>query len=431
MAASPNETVLKYLFPVIDPSTDGWCREARILRWLTLVWLALGLITLFSASYPTALAESGSGWRYLVIQCLWIFIGLSAFNWIVRRPLDRLVRLSGLGFMAGLGLLLMTLVPTLGITVNGATRWLAVGPFLVQPSELMKPLMILQAARVFGFWPRLSWSTRGLWLGLFALLVGMVLLQPNLSTAAICGLALWLVALASGLPLRALMATAGGGLGVVLLSLSANPYQRERITAFLNPWADPMGNGYQLIQSLLAIASGGWLGSGFGFSQQKLFYLPIQYTDFIFAVFAEEFGFIGSCLLLLFLCSYATVGMVVALRTRSPLQRLTAIGAVVLLVGQALLNIGVAVGMMPTTGLPFPLFSYGGSSMIANLVLAGMLVRVAREMNEAGVVPLSPQAAGIPVSPTPVAESWLRIPSLPAEPSETVGRQSSGYNGGR
>ena len=192
-----------------------------------------------------------------------------------------------------------------------------------------------------------------------------------------------------------------------------------------------MGNGYQLIQSLLAIASGGWLGSGFGFSQQKLFYLPIQYTDFIFAVFAEEFGFIGSCLLLLFLCSYATVGMVVALRTRSPLQRLTAIGAVVLLVGQALLNIGVAVGMMPTTGLPFPLFSYGGSSMIANLVLAGMLVRVAREMNEAGVVPLSPQAAGIPVSSTPVAESWLRIPSLPAEPSETVGRQSSGYNGGR
>jgi cell division protein FtsW len=394
MDVPPSGTILKYVFPVIDPSADSWCREARVLRWLTLLWLGIGLITLFSASYPTALVETGMGWRYVIIQCLWIFLGLSAFNWIVRQPLERLVRLSGLVFMMGLGLLAMTLVPALGITVNGATRWLAVGPFLVQPSELMKPLMILQAARIFGFWPRLPWTTRGLWLSLFALMVSMVLLQPNLSTAAICGLALWLVALGSGLPLRALMSTAISGFGVVLLSLSANPYQRERITAFLNPWADPMGNGYQLIQSLLAIASGGLLGSGFGFSQQKLFYLPIQYTDFIFAVFAEEFGFVGSCLLLLFLCTYGTVGMVVALRTKSPLQRLTAIGAVVLLVGQALLNIAVAVGMMPTTGLPFPLFSYGGSSMIANLILAGLLVRVAREMNEASVVTLQPQAAG-------------------------------------
>lgn len=404
-------TILKVVFPVIDPSADSWCREARVLRWLTLVWLGLGLITLFSASYPTALVEAGTGWRYLIIQCLWVFLGLSAFNWIVRQPLERLVRLSGLIFMVGLGLLTMTLIPALGITVNGATRWLAVGPFLVQPSELMKPLMILQAARIFGLWPRLSWATRGLWLSLFALLVSMVLLQPNLSTAAICGLALWLVALGAGLPLRALMGTAIAGFGVMLLSLSANPYQRERITAFLNPWADPMGNGYQLIQSLLAIASGGLLGSGFGFSQQKLFYLPIQYTDFIFAVFAEEFGFVGSCLLLLFLCTYATVGMVVALRTRSPLQRLTAIGAIVLLVGQALLNIAVAVGMMPTTGLPFPLFSYGGSSMIANLTLAGLLVRVAREMNEASVVTLQPQT----VDPEPdpqAAAGRFPYPSL-------------------
>ena len=411
MDIAANGRFLKYLFPVLDPSTAAWSREARLLRWLTLLWLGLGLITLFSASYATALAESGTGWRYLVVQLLWIFLGLTGFNWIVQRPLDQLVRLSGIGFMVGLGLLLLTLMPALGITINGATRWLAVGPFLIQPSELMKPLMILQAARIFGLWSRLSWSTRGLWLSLFAFLVGIVLLQPNLSTAAICGLALWLMALAAGLPLRMLGGTAVGGVLVVALSLSANPYQRERITAFLDPWADPMGNGYQLIQSLLAIASGGWWGSGFGFSQQKLFYLPIQYTDFIFSVYAEEFGFVGSCLLLLFLCGYATVGMVVALRGQSPLQRLTATGAVILLVGQALLNIAVAVGMVPTTGLPFPLFSYGGSSMIANLTLASLLVRVAREMNEATVVSLE---TGAPDRP---AAAPIPFPTPPRDPS--------------
>ncbi|WP_008311875.1 FtsW/RodA/SpoVE family cell cycle protein [Leptolyngbya sp. PCC 6406] len=380
--------VLKYFFPLIDPATATWSGEARLLRWLTLLWLGIGLVALFSASYPTALSEGVQGWRYLAVQGLWIFLGLTVFNWIVQQPLERLVRLSGLGFLGMLGVLLLTLLPAVGITVNGATRWLAVGPFLLQPSELLKPFLILQAARVFGLWPRLSWANRGLWLGLFAFSVGVVLLQPNLSTATICGLTLWLIAWAAGLPLRMLGSTALGGMVVVGLSLSANAYQRERISAFLNPWADPMGSGYQLIQSLLAIASGGLWGSGFGFSQQKLFYLPIQYTDFIFAVYAEEFGFVGCCLLLLFLCSYATVGMVVAQRARSPLQRLTAIGTVVLLVGQALFNIAVTVGLVPTTGLPFPLFSYGGSSMVANLMMAALLVRVAREVNEAGVVTL-------------------------------------------
>lgn len=384
----------RYWLPLVDPEVGTWGRWARILRWLTLVWLAVGLVALFSASYTVALGEGGPGWRYLGIQCLWIFLGLVGFNWVVQRPLESLIRLSGIGFLALVGLMMLTLIPTLGVTVNGATRWLAVGPFLVQPSELLKPMMVLQAARVFGQWHRLPWTDRGLWLGLFALGVAVILLQPNLSTAAICGITLWLIALAAELPLGALGLTALGGVGVLVLSLGANPYQRERITSFLNPWADPMGNGYQLIQSLLAIASGGLWGSGFGFSQQKLYYLPIQYTDFIFAVFAEEFGFVGCGLLLLLLCLYGSVGIGVALGARSSLQRLTATGAVVLLVGQALFNIAVTVGVVPTTGLPLPLISYGGSSMVANLLLAALLVRVAREVQGGGVVPLASFTSG-------------------------------------
>lgn len=394
-------TALLRFLPLFDPTTAHWSREARLIRWLTLVWLGLGLITLFSASYPVALSEGGFGGRYLLIQLLWVFLGLSLFNWVVRQPLTRLVQLSGVGFFVLIGLLLLTLMPT-GITINGATRWLAIGPFLIQPSELLKPLLLLQAARVFGRWSGLTIATRALWLTLFAFAIAVILLQPNLSTAAICGLCLWFVALAAGLPYRALGTTALSGVMIVGLSLKANPYQWERITSFLNPWADPMGNGYQLIQSLLAIGSGGWFGSGFGFSQQKLFYLPIQYTDFIFSVYAEEFGFVGSCVLLSLIVGYGTLAMHIATQAQHRLQRLTATGAMVLLVGQALLNIGVAAGALPTTGLPLPLFSYGGSSMIASLTTAALLVRVARELSEDNVVAL-PTPSGPDHSPMNVS----------------------------
>lgn len=158
---------------------------------------------------------------------------------------------------------------------------------------------------------------------------------------------------------------------------------------FLNPFIDARGQGYQLVQSLLAIGSGGGRGVGFGLSQQKLFYLPIQHTDFIFAVFAEEFGFIGCLSFLLLLLSYASVGTYVALRSQNLIKRLIAIGATFALVGQSLLNIGVTTGVLPTTGLPLPLFSYGGSSVISSLICAALLVRVARESKEAEVVSMT------------------------------------------
>jgi cell division protein FtsW len=146
-----------------------------------------------------------------------------------------------------------------------------------------------------------------------------------------------------------------------------------------------------LVQSLIAIGSGGLWGKGFGLSQQKLFYLPIQYTDFIFAIFAEEFGFIGCVLLLLMLMVYATLALLVAFNARNSVFRLVAIGAMILMVGQSLLNIGVATGALPTTGLPLPLISYGGNSMITSLFIAGLLIRVARESSEAEVLPFQGQ----------------------------------------
>ncbi|MBE9108304.1 FtsW/RodA/SpoVE family cell cycle protein [Nodosilinea sp. LEGE 07298] len=376
------------LVPWIDSTVGQWSAEARWLRWLTFLWLGGGLLVLFSASYALAVVEHGYGLHYVMVQVLWVAIGLVIFNRIVHTSLDRLIQGSGIVLLVLVGLVALTLIPSLGVTVNGATRWLPLGPFMIQPSELIKPCLVLQGARLFGRWPQLTWPTRLTWLGIFAAILGLILIQPNLSTAAICGLTLWLIALAAGIPYSYLLLTAGSGLLAAGVSISLKTYQRQRIISFLNPWADPGDQGYQLVQSLLAIGSGGFWGQGFGLSQQKLYSLPIQYTDFIFAVFAEEFGFVGCLVLLMLLSVYASVALLVALRLKQPLHRLVAVGAMVVLVGQSLLNMGVATGILPTTGLPFPLLSYGGSSMVASLVTAGLLVRAAREINLEAPVPL-------------------------------------------
>lgn len=348
----------------------------------------MGLAVLFSASYPSADAEFGDGLYYFKRQLIWVVLGLVGFNLLVRTPLRYLLGVTHWFVLLLLVFILITRIPGVGTTVNGATRWLSLGPVPLQPSELIKPFLVLQSSRVFGHWERLTWRVRLLWLGIFVTVLLGILVQPNLSTAALCGITLWLVALAAGLPFSYLGGTALGGFLLAVISVSINPYQWRRITSFIDPWADSMNDGYQLVQSLLAVGSGSIWGSGFGLSQQKLFYLPIQYTDFIFAVFAEEFGFAGSVLLLLLLMAYATLAVSVAIKAPNKVHQLVAMGSMILIVGQSLLNIGVATGVLPTTGLPFPFFSYGGSSMISSLVSAGLLIRVAREASEAEVVPL-------------------------------------------
>lgn len=410
---------LHRLIPFFDPSVKEWALEARILRWLTFMWLGLGLVVLYSASYPIADADFGDGLYYVKRQLVWVVIGLVGFSLIVHSPLRYVQGIAHWCLFGLMGLLFMTLLPGLGTTINGATRWLVIGGVPIQPSELLKPFLVLQGARIFSQWGRLNWATRLLWLGVFACILLGILLQPNLSTTALCGITLWLLALAAGLPYLHLMtaALAGGSLGV--LSIATREYQRRRVLSFLDPWQDPRGDSYQLVQSLLAIGSGGPWGSGFGLSQQKLFYLPIQYTDFIFAVFAEEFGLIGGVLLIVFLGAYATLALRIVIKAQRPVHQLVAMGAMIFLVGQSLLNIGVATGALPTTGLPFPMFSYGGNSMIASLLLAGLLIRVAREGSEAEVVSLGDHrrkaAKRLLAANTPGMSTTLAHRSAPSE----------------
>ena len=379
----------QYIIPIFDPDVKNWSAEARLLRWMTFLWLSVGLVVLFSASYALADSRFDNGLYYFIRQLIWLWIGLIGFNFLVRLPIEKLLKIAPWMILLVLGLILITLIPGLGANINGATRWIKIGPILLQPSEFMKPFLVLQGAAVFGGWPRLNVNQRLTWIAIFGLILAGILLQPNLSTTALCGITLWLIALASGLPLSYMTSTALLGLTMAVVSVTFREYQRKRILSFLDPWQDPRGDGYQLVQSLLAIGSGGTTGSGYGLSQQKLFYLPFPDTDFIFAVFGEEFGFIGGILLLIMLFLYATLALIVAVKCRHRIKKLVAIGAMVILIGQSLLNIGVATGSLPTTGLPFPLFSYGGSSSLASLFLAALLIRVAREENDPDPVPTS------------------------------------------
>ncbi|MBU7582262.1 MAG: FtsW/RodA/SpoVE family cell cycle protein [Nostoc sp. TH1S01] len=379
---------LTRLIPIFDNSVTSWALEARLLRWLTLIWLFFGLIVLYSASYPVADARQGDGLYYFKRQIIWVLVSLIAFNFIVNLPLRKILRVSHWFLAVFLLLIFVTLVPGLGKKAFDAARWIAIGPIPIQPSELIKPFLVLQSARLFGQWEQIPWRVRLTWIGIFGLVLLGILAQPNLSTTALCGMTIWLIALAAGLPYKYLAGTAIGGVLLAVLSISIKEYQRKRVMSFLNPWADATGDGYQLVQSLLAVGSGQTWGVGYGFSQQKQFFLPIQDTDFIFAVFAEEFGFVGSIALLLMLAAFTTLGLIVALKAKNPINRLVAIGVTIVMIGQSLLHIAVATGALPTTGLPLPMFSYGGNSMIASLVAAALLIRVARESNEAKVVPL-------------------------------------------
>jgi cell division protein FtsW len=372
-----------------------WPAETRLLVGLTALWSLVGLLVLTSASWWVADREMGDAAYYLKRQLLWLLASWALFWLAIRTSLRRWLHFGALGLLVGVVLVAATLV--IGSTVNGASRWLVLGPVQIQPTELVKPFVVLQGAVLFSHWRRIGLDQKLLWLAIFGGLILLILKQPNLSTAALTGLLLWLMALAAGLSLPLLLGAAGAGGLVGIASIALNTYQRLRVTSFLDPWKDAQGNGYQLVQSLLAIGSGGPFGQGFGLSTQKLQYLPIQATDFIFAVYAEEFGFVGCLMFLLFLAAFAFVGLRVALACRSNQHRLVAIGCTALLVGQSILNIAVASGAIPTTGLPLPMVSYGGNSLLMSLFVAGLLIRCGLESS--GLETARPRRRRPPAAP--------------------------------
>ena len=362
------------LFPL---KWEIWPYEGKILIILIGIWSISGLFILGSASWWVASKEMGDWAYYLKRQIIWFIPGFTTFYFVLNTNIRDLLRTSKIIFYFLIFLIFLT--NFFGSTLHGSSRWLILGPLQVQPSELIKPFSILEAANLFAHWNLIKNNKKFISLSTFCLLILLIMKQPNLSTAGLTGILFWIMGLCGGVKLNSLTSVASLGFISGCISIMSNEYQKLRVISFIDPWKDPEGNGYQLIQSLLAIGSGGLFGQGFGLSTQKLQYLPIQSTDFIFSIFAEEFGLLGSTLLLGFLILFFYISLRVAIKCRNNYTKLVAIGCVTLLICQSIIHIAVATGMMPTTGLPLPFVSYGGNSLISSFFISAMLLRCSLE----------------------------------------------------
>lgn len=336
-----------------------------------LALIAFGILFVYSASSVYAAQKFGNEFIFVKKQFLYLIPGICAAIAGARIPVELLLRHSKKLFLACLILVALTKVPHIGHKVNGAARWLSVGGFQLQPSEFLKIAALLFATRVLHQRPD---QLLRLWPLLFAFV--LMLLQPDYGSSMILMFGCISILFVHGTPKRIFF----GGLAILLpiaiAVLVAAPYRVRRLVTFLDPFADPLGAGFQVIQSLVAVAGGGFFGKGLGGSQQKLFFLPEAHTDFIFAVIAEEMGFAG-VIIITFIYSLLFLTMVQMIaKAKEHTHRLIVAGVFAVLCGSALVNMGVVAGVFPTKGLPLPFISAGGSSLIANLFLMGLLGQI-------------------------------------------------------
>jgi cell division protein FtsW len=355
--------------------------EHRILLTATLCLLAFGAVMVYSASSATTLLKGhGNGSGYLVKYVVYGAIGLVLMRVLARDGVAKVQSITAPLLVGSLVLVLAVHVPHLGVSVNGARRWIGPGPFQFQPSELMKLALVLYAATLLARRPQRVHDLRELAKPLLLVVGGACLLiatEPDLGTAMVIAFTTAALLIAAGIPLRKLALVGGGACAVIFLYALARPYARVRLTSFLDPWAHASGSGFQAVQGQIAIGSGGLFGVGPGQSVQKIFYLPEAPTDFILAVIAEELGVVGVCALLFLYGLIAYAGLRAARAARSLYSALIAVGVTAMILCQAILNTFAVLGLAPLTGVPLPFVSYGSSSLIVMLAAMGLLLNVA------------------------------------------------------
>ncbi len=346
----------------------------------TLCLLAFGAVMVYSASSATTVIEGGSGTSELVKFAIFGGVGLVVMRLLAKGGIARVQGIVGPLLAVSIVLVLAVHVPGLGVSVNGAKRWLGRGSFVFQPSELLKLALVLYAATLIARRPRQVRDIKALARPLLTVVGAACLLvasQPDIGTAMVIAFTIAAMLLAAGIPLRNLAILGGCALAVVALYAIAQPYARARLTSFLNPWAHPDGSGFQAVQGQIAIGSGGLFGVGPGRSVQKVLYLPEASTDFILAVIGEELGVLGICALLSLYGMIGWAGLRVARAARSLHSALIAVGVTSLIVCEALLNAFAVLGLAPLTGVPLPLVSAGASNLIVMLAAMGLLMSVA------------------------------------------------------
>lgn len=352
---------------------------------LVLLLLAVGLTMLYSASYAQSMYDTGYkiSTKYLQKQAVCAGIGLAAMYLFSRIPAEFWYKTAWPLYWVSIGLLLSVLF--IGQQVNGARRWISIAGLQFQPSEMAKFTLILLFARLTrGFGPEAKEFRYGV-LGFGAALMGILLplaLEKHLSAIMLMGMVAVVMMFVAGTSPKWLLAGAAGAVVFVIVYITFMGYAGDRVTAWLHPEKDPGDTGYQILQSLYAIGSGGLFGLGFGKSKQKYLYLPFQYNDYIFAIVCEELGFVGALLITLLFAVTVLRGYWIALRARDRFSTVLASGLTTLIALQTILNLGVVTNLLPSTGIALPFFSYGGTALAVNLGEMGILLSISRYRND-------------------------------------------------
>jgi len=352
----------------------------KVLFTATLLLVCASIVMVYSASALVALERYQQPYLFVTRQVMWTVLGLALLAVAMR--VDYRTYRSDTFVWTLIGLVIFMLIGVLfSAPINGTRRWFGLGGLGVQPSELAKLACVLFTALILERRMHriddLSYSLLpiGIVLGL---LVGLILLQPDFGTAMSLLLVVVAMVFAAGLNYRYLVGTVLVALPVLYVVLVSAPYRRRRLLAFWDPWADPLGDGFQIIQSLIAVGTGGVFGRGLMEGVQKLFYLPEPHTDFIFAVIGEELGLIGATGVLACFCLIAWRGLRISLRAQDSFGSFVALGITSMIVVQAFVNMSVVLGLMPTKGIPLPLVSAGGSSMLISLLGTGVLLNISQ-----------------------------------------------------
>jgi cell division protein FtsW len=341
----------------------------------------IGLVMVLSASSVEALRLYGSAWFYFERQILWVGVGTAVLIVTLRIDYHRWRKLAVPLLLASGTMLLAVLVPGIGIRVNGSARWLGTGQWRVQPSELAKlAVLIFIADLLTRRSSRMNDTRYVVWpvMAAFLSIALLIMMEPDMGTTLVLGSIVFGVLFVAGAPLLT-MAKIGGMAAVGSLGLAVlEPYRWRRMTAFRHPFADAGNTGYQSAQGLLALGSGKLTGVGLGASRASWGFLPNPHTDFIFAIIGEQTGFIGSLLVILLFAAFAFLGVRAALRAPDRFGMLIAAGITSWIIGQAVINVGAVVGLLPVTGVPLPFISFGGSSLVIAMGAVGILLNVAR-----------------------------------------------------
>ena len=342
----------------------------------------IGVVMVLSASSVQALDTRGSAWWFFERQLMWTALGIVGFAVASRIDYRQWRRFTVPTLVAATVLLVIVLIPGIGIWVDGSRRWLGYSTWRLQPSEIAKLALLVFAADVLarrerqvGDWKKALAPV----LFVFGLFAFLIMLEPDLASTMVLTIILGAVLVVGGIRTRHLAAIAGMAVAAVTLFALAVPWRRARMLAFVDPWADKGNTGYQVTQSLIALGSGGWTGVGLGASRAKWRFLPAAHTDFIFAIIGEELGLLGCALVVGLFAALAYLGVRTALRAPDRFGMLLAGGITAWIVGQAVINIGSVVGLLPVSGVPLPFVSFGGTALLFTMIAAGLLGNVARQ----------------------------------------------------